>query len=695
MKNVLPLALLAVLCNSLFADGPKDNQIDSIRVIPPAGIEVDREVAEALRNKCHDVRKRWDEIVEEFESEVRDAKKWQRNAKAARLEKLRCLGPEVLVFPRAVELALEFQQFYRERDFEAANAMLDLAMRRAESCVHRPEWNAVVGLQDTASQQLIVGGFESKIDGSHQPYAIVVPPGFRDAADVRPRRLDVWFHGRGETLSEMSFLEKGLQNAGQYAPNDTFVLHPYGRYSNAFKFAGEIDVLEALRYVSSRLPVDERRVSARGFSMGGAACWQFATHYPDRFFAANPGAGFSETPEFLKSFQGEDLSATPSYERKLWRLYDCPPWSRNLIHCPTVAYSGEIDRQKQAADVMQAALAKHQIDLVHVIGPETAHKIHPDSKAEIERRMDRLAKTVPTRLPNVIDFTTFTTRYHRLHWVEVHGLQQHWERGHVVARRDESSVAVKTLGVTHLRLSFASGEWEGDFPARPKLAVDGQALNAPAVRSDRSWQVDLIRDGDRWRIGRLDELGDLRKRPGLQGPIDDAFMDTFVFVTPSGRSKSDATDRWIRKECDHAKLHWRKHFRGDVVEIKDTELTPESIADRHLVLFGEPESNAVLAQIQSQLPVTWTDESIELGDRTFPRQTNAIAMIYPNPLNPERYIVLNTGFTFREYDYLNNARQTPKLPDWAIIDTVEGANGRYPGEIRDAGFFDERWQVER
>ena len=45
----------------------------------------------------------------------------------------------------------------------------------------------------------------------------------------------------------------------------------------------------------------------RAFSMGGAGCWQMAVHYPDLFFAANPGAGFSETPEFLRFFQKETL----------------------------------------------------------------------------------------------------------------------------------------------------------------------------------------------------------------------------------------------------------------------------------------------------------------------------------------------------------------------------------------------------
>jgi hypothetical protein len=54
--------------------------------------------------------------------------------------------------------------------------------------------------------------------------------------------------------------------------------------------------------------------------------------------------------------------------------------------------------------------------------------------------------------------------------------------------------------------------------------------------------------------------------------------------------------------------------------------------------------------------------------------------------------VLNSGFTFREFDYLNNARQISKLPDWAVIDTATPADGRYPGKVAAAGFFDETWR---
>ncbi len=68
-------------------------------------------------------------------------------------------------------------------------------------------------------------------------------------------------------------------------------------------------------------------------------------------------------------------------------------------------------------------------------------------------------------------------------------------------------------------------------------------------------------------------------------------------------------------------------------------------------------------------------------------------LIYPNPLNPQRYVVLNSGFTFREYDYLNNARQVPKLPDFAIIDISVPVSSQLPGRIAAAGFFTEDWQL--
>ncbi len=158
--------------------------------------------------------------------------------------------------------------------------------------------------------------------------------------------------------------------------------------------------------------------------------------------------------------------------------------------------------------------------------------------------------------------------------------------------------------------------------------------------------------------------------------------------------QKDAVGEWVTKEMEHAITHWRQQFRGDARVKDDRDISDEDIAAHNLVLWGDPSSNAVLAKIADKLPIRWGADSISVGEKTFAAGDHALVMIFPNPLNPERYVVLNSGFTYREYDYLNNARQTPKLPDWAIIDVREPVTSQWPGGIPAAGFFGEQWQLQ-
>jgi hypothetical protein len=189
------------------------------------------------------------------------------------------------------------------------------------------------------------------------------------------------------------------------------------------------------------------------------------------------------------------------------------------------------------------------------------------------------------------------------------------------------------------------------------------------------------------------EDGKLRKRHGLQGPIDDAFMDSFLMVRPTGKSLHDKVGAWVDAEMAHAVAHWRKQFRGEARLKDDVAVTEDDIAANNLVLWGDPGSNKLLARITEKLPIRWDGESVRVGARSFPAAHHVPILIYPNPLNPKRYLVLNSGFTFREYDYLNNARQTPKLPDYAVVDVNVPASTRTPGGIAEAGFFNEQWEL--
>jgi hypothetical protein len=103
--------------------------------------------------------------------------------------------------------------------------------------------------------------------------------------------------------------------------------------------------------------------------------------------------------------------------------------------------------------------------------------------------------------------------------------------------------------------------------------------------------------------------------------------------------------------------------------------------------------NSVLGKIAGRLPIRWDGENISAADRRWPAASHALILIYPNPLNPRRYVVLNSGFTYRAYDDLNNARQVPKLPDWAVIDLSTPPTSCAPGRIAAADFFGEEWEL--
>src|SRR5207244_12174728 len=241
---------------------------------------------------------------------------------------------------------------------------------------------------------------------------------------------------------ELDFINGRQRSPGEFTPPNAFVLHLYGRYCNGNRFAGETDLFEAFDHVKKYYPIDENRLVVRGFSLGGAACWHITSHYSGLWAASAPGAGFSETADFLKVFQNETVKPT-WYEQKLWHLYDATDYAVNLFNCPTVAYSGEIDRQKQAADMMARALAAEGIELTHIIGSKTAHAYERGAKEEINRRIDSIAAKGRDPVPDKVRFTTWTLRYNQMLWVMVDGLERHWERARVDAELDGDENNVK------------------------------------------------------------------------------------------------------------------------------------------------------------------------------------------------------------------------------------------------------------
>jgi hypothetical protein len=673
LKFFAPFLLFAALSSA--ADLPARKYVRT----PPEGIpipsDIKSELESGVSSLCHEI----DELKKSLQSQP----------------ELLALLPDVQIYYKAVRYALDDNIFYTTNDFSAARKLLDEGHARARSLRDgQAPWNSATGL--------IVRGYKSKIDGSIQPYGLVVPPTFSPSANHQ-HRLDFWYHGRNAKLSELSFITDRQHNRGEFTPPDTFVLHPYGRFCNANKFVGEVDTFEALENVRKHYPIDENRISVRGFSMGGAATWHFAGHYAGLWAAASPGAGFVDTYIFQKVSRWS--TQPPWYVQKLWHLYDVTDYAANLFNCPVVAYSGEIDGQREAAELMNRAMAGEGINLVHIIGPKTAHKFEPNAKEEVARRVDALMEKGRDPFPKKVRFTTWTLRYNNMAWVTVDGLEQHWTRARVdaelvtpeIIQATTTNVSALTLyGVYGVLSSAGPGSYKVpalSLAGQPlhisKIVLDGQLLPAPSTHSvGSSFAAHFEKQENRWKPVTDTSNSRLRKRHGLQGPIDDAFMDSFIMVRPTGKPMNNQIGDWTSTAMSDAIREWRLQFRGDAPVKDDVAITDADIANNNLILWGDPRSNRLFARIAPKLPLHWDRSKFTVAGTTYSFNDHVPILIYPNPLNSKHYIVLNSGFTFADEASTSNALQVPKLPDYAVINLSTQV-------VDNSGFFDEDWQYAK
>src|SRR6266850_716093 len=132
------------------------------------------------------------------------------------------LLPDIEIFHKAVDWALRYDEFFEAKQVPFAKTLLQQGSERAKQLrAGQTPWLQATGL--------VVRGYRSKLDGSVQPYGLVIPAASK-GTDAKPSRLLVWLAGRNEKRTELAFLNERESSPGQFTPADTIVLHPYGRF---------------------------------------------------------------------------------------------------------------------------------------------------------------------------------------------------------------------------------------------------------------------------------------------------------------------------------------------------------------------------------------------------------------------------------------------------------------------------------
>jgi predicted esterase len=599
---------------------------------------------------------------------------------------------EAEIYLKAANWIVRHDEFYQKEYSDWTLDGLDRGLLRA---THLSRGEAP-WLNETGNA--VVRAYRSRVDDSIQPYAVTLPADY--GKDPRRKwRLDVVLHGRDANLTEVKFLHQHADDHAAPKGQDFLQLDIYGRGNNAYRWAGENDVFEALdAFVSAERTLgrgqllDPDRVVLRGFSMGGAGTWHLGLHHPDRWCVIGPGAGFTTTHGYIKGLP----DPLPPYQEACLTIYDAVDYAENAFNVPVVAYAGSEDPQLAAARNIEAKLKPLGIPMTLLVGTGLEHKFPPEWQKKAEEEYARHLKDGRPGYPTHLHFVTYTLRYPSESWLEILGLGQHYRRSLVDATRTESGYTVKTENVRTLRLALPAGA------TRQPVAVelDGSHLEVRPYPGATGLQLYFQKQGDGWRAVLPEKiytghLRQTRKINGLQGPIDDAFMARFLCVRGTGKPWHEATQKYADANLQRFRAEWDKFFRGELTVKDDVDVTADDISSKNLVLFGDPSSNALIAQVLDGLPLKWTKDQVTLAGASASAADHVPVLIYPSPLTPDRYVVLNSGHTFHATELQGtNAQLYPRLGDFALLKLAGSNKAPLATEVLMAGLFDDNWQPD-
>jgi len=514
----------------------------------------------------------------------------------------------------------------------------------------------------------------SPIDLSPEPLQVYVPTAYDGK---QPRPLMIFLHGYDSFLDRVNWIDTmyspGMEKLAE--ANGFLVVMPYGRSNTEFMGVGEVEVLNALRFMKKHYRVEERRVLMTGASMGGSGAYSIATHYPHLFSGLMAITGRMD----FYLWMGVPKERLPRFKQILADTDYVQNALDNLRHVPVMLFQGAADErpypQPEQSRRMHRRLRALGYDSTYVEFKDRFHYIWADSFSH-------------PGLGPWVTFGTMTLKYNRAYWVEIAEFIRWGRRATVRAEvTAPDTISLKTTNVARVVL-------------RPgALVAAGQPVTVNvngvkrAVKPDGAgaYTVDAA-------TMQAPPAGALRKTPALCGPVRDAYCSRFLIVRGTAGTPEE-TETEKQRARDEAR-EWVEFTQGRAHVRRDDEVTDEDIRDSNLILIGSPWTNRLTARIAPKLPIRIERRAYVVGNRRVPREGVSLLMIYPNPLNPKRYVVISDGPRWGKW--LERNHKLDLVPDFILfrqepinvagyapyVDRIAATNRHVC-----AGFFDKYWRL--
>ena len=424
------------------------------------------------------------------------------------------------------------------------------------------------------------------VDGTEQPYAVYAPR--MEAGKTYPLVVSLHMEQATHRLSLRQVL--GGDQVGPMAHPGAVVACPLARGTMGYAGVAERDVYDMLADVERRFPIDVDRVYLTGVSMGGAGALRLALAKPDVWAAV---AAVCPTPD-------PELEALAG----------------NALNLPIRIYAGDQDPIVPAALTRgwQRRLADAGVPVEYLEFPGVRHNVWVLAYRE-GAVFDWFAPLRRQREPERVRLTAGAYAYASAYWVRIDGLTP-GTPATVDATRKGAEITVETTNVDGFTLS----------PERKPatVIVDGVALR---VRPGAALSFQKI--AGQWRAGLLPPAG---KRLGAEGPISAAVSGRQVYVYGTGGAPTAEQLEARRRTAEQAAA-WTEPATPLSITLPvkaDIDVTPDEVEHADLILFGNRDTNALVARFAPRLPLDLNAGAADYG------------LLFVAPVDG-RYVVVSSG----------------------------------------------------
>ncbi|OGS21141.1 MAG: hypothetical protein A2252_05825 [Elusimicrobia bacterium RIFOXYA2_FULL_39_19] len=504
-------------------------------------------------------------------------------------------------------------------------------------------------------------GYKSKYDNALMPYVVDVP---EDYNKDKQYPLYIKLHGFGGDMSKFNVWfyssNKIDTNSALGTTKKQYIkVQPFGRGNVAYHNLGEKDVFDVIEEVRKTYNIDPDRIYLNGFSMGGGGTWYLGLKYPDFWAAIVPCAGFTSS---FRVYKG-----------------DMTVFAKNAVNLPVYCFHG--DKDTTVSPSYSRAMVDAFKKLGYPITYEEAKGLSHETFEENDiRHLDWALKQKRNRNPKKVRYVCSTLSANKSYWVSILSKIDYAKNAVIEAEiKSAGEITVKTENIGKLLLDLPA-----DFVKSNKKAVI-IVDNAPKieVNTESTFQIILEKTGDnKWVI--VNEIYSAgNKKPGVCGPINEILDDRFIFVYGTKQNKSLLKETAENEKINITGNKWGQMF-GDFEIKADNKVTEEDVLNANLILYGNPENNALIKKYMEKatVPVKFTQKGVTISGTEY---SNDCIFVMPNPENPQRLVCIAT-VTDKNSSFVRIKNEL--LGDYAVYKLKPNSSP----EILKTGYFNSNWK---